>query len=296
MKDGRVINIVAHKPDQLASSGIRAHHELGALLAAQGLPVRAPFDPRIMEMTRGTRHSLIALYTYLPGHTIPWEAYTRTHIKLLGYALARFHAAAQGARSLALPDVESDYRAIVTRMMRYFADPRVADALSAKCGIRIDHDKLGSYIPFLGACQDLPGRQPLHMDFVRGNILFGADTSDDAISLNGIQVSGIIDLEKAAIGHPLFDAARTLAFLLVDCPRPAEKLVRYFLDSGYIKRGGIPLKPLQAGGHDVLGTLIDMFLTYDLYKFLRDNPYESLAKNHHFIGTRDTLLARGLVY
>lgn len=294
--DARVLNLIVHKADELTVRYIRAHHELGAALAARGLPVRAPIDRRILCMKSGARVRYAALYTYLPGETILWEAYTRSHVKLLGYALAMFHAATRELRGVALADVEVEYDGTVKCMQRYFTEQDTMGALQEKCGVRVDTDVLATYARFIAKCRRLPGRIPLHMDFVRGNVLFADDVKTSVLRVGHTTLTGIIDLEKAAIGHLYWDVARTLAFLLVDCPRARDKTYQYFLNSGYIKRGQGVLRPLSVDGRDMLETLIDMFLAYDFYKFLRDNPYESLANNHHFVRTRDILLERGLLY
>ena len=60
-----------------------------------------------------------------------------------------------------------------------------------------------------------------------------------------------------------------------------------------MKRGGGICEPAELG---ILEPLVAMMLLYDFYKFLRDNPYESLDKNHHFRRTRDILIARKVLY
>lgn len=119
------------------------------------------------------------------------------------------------------------------------------------------------------------------MDFVRGNILF-EDTD----------ISGILDFEKTASGHTIVDIARTLAFLLVDCKyKPYDKVDKYFLYSGYQKRG----RSKDIGNDDDRNQFVEMFLFYDLYKFLLHNPYESLRLNEHHVRTKDILVRYGVV-
>jgi Ser/Thr protein kinase RdoA (MazF antagonist) len=135
----------------------------------------------------------------------------------------------------------------------------------------------------------LPAKQPLHMDFVRSNILFEAVPAGDF----NMSISGILDFEKAAYGHPLFDIARTLTFLLVDCKYKApDKVRKYFLGSGYIKRGAamLPSKHMS-----ILEPALNLFLFHDFYKFLRHNPYESLPDNEHFMRTAQLLIPRQLI-
>jgi len=90
---------------------------------------------------------------------------------------------------------------------------------------------------------------------------------------------------------PAFDISRTLAFLLVDCKYKLSAEVRkYFLRSGYEKRGQGELPDSR-----LVQALTGLFLLYDLYKFLRHNPYESLHQNQHYIRTVDELTGRRLV-
>lgn len=287
--DGTRYNFILYKHEPGIVELIQRTNALGSYVAAKGLPVRAPLDSRVLQV--GKRYG--SLYGYLDGATIPWEAYTKKHIKLLGQAQAKFHEAAHDYSGPDLPDVEVVYREIAGRMKKYFADENVRAALSGKLGIVFE---LQGVNDFLTAAQLLPGRTVLHMDFVRSNVLFRESQPDDVFTINGLSLSGILDLEKAAVGHPLFDIARTLAFLLVDCPKPADKIYKYFLDSGYRKRGGRELRPVVVGGKDMLETLVTLFLTYDFYKFLKQNPYESLSKNHHFKRTTDILLTRKVLH
>ncbi|HEX9153621.1 MAG TPA: hypothetical protein VF809_02260, partial [Candidatus Saccharimonadales bacterium] len=122
------------------------------------------------------------------------------------------------------------------------------------------------------------------------NILFSDEPYDDALK---VSISGVIDFEKTAYGHPLFDIARTLAFLMIDCKhKPADKVRKYFLGSGYIKRSSADL---SSSYMSMLNPFIELFLFYDFYKFLRHNPYESLPDNEHFVRTVEFMLPRMLV-
>lgn len=273
LMDGHTLNLVIYKREPDILGRIKNAHYVSDFLAAQGVRVRQTVDPRIVRL--GTGHKYAALYTYLPGTTIPWEAYTMEHIKQLGGAMSTMHALLRPLLRQDLPLIISQSQALLARMQAYFAQKGVQRALTTK---------LNLYPPKLDfgfkRYQQLPA-QPLHMDFVRGNILF----SDEP------KVTGILDLEKAAWGPPVFDIARTLAFLLVDCKYKSEDKVRkYFLLSGYNKRGRATFQPSPLLEH-----LVDFFLLHDFYKFLRHNPYESLQKNEHFVRTRDFLLKRNIL-
>lgn len=284
--DGQSLNFILYKQEPQIVTLIKRTNALGAHVALSGLPVRRPVDPRIIRV--GDRYG--SLYGYLDGETIPWEAYTMKHIKLLGYGLAKFHTAATTFQG-DLPDVEGVCREIYERITQYVSKTDNRQAIHHKLGLSVT---LPSMVQLFDAAKKLPGRIPLHMDFVRSNLLFGKTNPqvDNQLCVETVALSGIIDLEKAAFGHPLFDIARTLAFLLVDCPKPEDKIRRYFLDSGYRKRGQRDVQPINCLDMDLLESLITLFLLYDWYKFLHQNPYESLSLNHHYRRTVDLLRAR----
>jgi len=292
LTDGRMVNIMLYKSEPRITELIARANSIGAFLARSNLPVRSPADPRIVQLSHSTQLRYASMYTYLPGKTIPWEAYTRHHIKELGRALAELHTDLAGYDGVALPRVTDEYGAIVGRMEQYFTNAQARQALSDKLGLSITNKVFTHISHILAFCEKLAGQQALHMDFVRSNILF-SDSHDP-------QIIGIIDFEKAAYGHPLFDVARTLAFLLVDCKyKPAGKVRKYFLQSGYQKRGGRRLAQIavrmSGGRRPLLEELLDLSLIYDFYKFLRHNPFEFLEQNEHFVRTRDLLLARNVI-
>lgn len=281
MPDGLQLNLIVYKREPEILQKIKNANYVADFLAEQGYPARRTADRRILQM-QGSTTQYAALYKYLPGKTIPWEAYTMDHIKLLGASLSNMHATLANLAQAELPYVVDECRDLLKRMEKYLADDGVHDAMAAKLGLAIlDTTQLR---PTLTACVDLPGQRALHMDFVRGNILFDGRGDD-------LRISGVLDFEKTAWGPPVFDIARTLAFLLVDCKyKEADKVRKYFLHSGYNKRGKSSFEPTP-----VLENLLDFFLLHDFYKFLRHNPYESLGQNEHFIRTRGFLLKRCLL-
>jgi len=300
--DGPVLNLILYKSEPGILRKIRAANTVSDYLAARGFPARKTCNSKIIRLRAAGRIKYGALYEYLDGHTIPWEAYTKQHIKLLGKTMSDMHAAladmpaeVAGPR---LPAVTDEYRAIVTRMGRYFEDESVRRALATKLRLAVNRSHIERFESLLVACAQFRHQQPLHMDFVRSNILF--DLSDDApgahsdLASQQVRLTGILDFEKTAAGHPLFDIARTLAFLLVDCKYKTEAEVRkLFLESGYNRRGAAPLsRQLTA---KLLEPLVNLFLLHDFYKFLRHNPYEFLPDNEHFVRTRVQLLKRGVV-
>lgn len=289
----KIANLIVYKSEPGIVERVRRLNALTSVLAASGLPVRYPLNSKLVDVGVGMRRSVAALYNYLPGETIPWEAYRRSHVKLLGMAMARLHAAGEVFEG-DLPHVTDECREHVERMRRYFCRDDVIAAMESKLSLRIGIGELERLAEFLEACRELPVRV-LHMDLVRSNVLFSTAGADNVLAVDSLAITGILDFEKAALGHPLFDIARSFAFLLVDCPLPYSRLQKYFIDSGYRKYGGGKVRPETVAGKDVLTTLVDLFLLYDLYKFLRNAPYESLPENHHFVRTVAMLRARKLV-
>lgn len=293
LPDDSRVNLMLYKRELGMLKRVQQANKVSDYAYSHGLPARHTHDHRIMRLTSSQGESYAALYDYLPGATISWEAYTMKHIKLLGQTLSDLHAVLTDLDATGLPSVVDDYVQICERMQSYFARPGVQGALRRKLGLSIADEVFDEFKKLLRACSYLPAQQVLHMDFVRSNILF--DDSNDELS-----ISGILDFEKAAYGSPLFDIARTLAFLLVDCKyKEAEKVRKYFLRSGYQKRGSATYKDITitigAARITVLDRLVELFLVYDFYKFLRHNPYKYLRQNEHFVRTSTRLLGGRLI-
>ncbi len=288
LQDGMECNLIFHKREPGMEQLIRRANNAGIQLGKAGLPARRLLDSRILLAKAGDLKQLVALYNYLPGKTIPWEAYTMEYLKELGKTMSDMHAAWSDSGQ-SYPAVSEHLDQLVYRMEEYFSRDGVKRAVKSKLSVGVKSEVFTSFHEILHLSQRLPRQQLLHMDFVRGNILFKETT-----------ITGIIDLEKVGYGHPLLDVARTLAFLLVDCKYKDEiKVRKYFLSSGYNKRGGQKLQLLtlkyQGKQIDLLESLIDLFLIHDLYKFMLHNPYEFLEQNEHYVRTRDLLLKRELI-
>jgi len=287
LKDKTTVNAILFKHEPGMLERIKRADNLSEILGQKGFPTRRPLGEIIvLKGSVSTRYA--RCYNYLPGTTIPWEAYTMKHIKLIGQTLAQIHQAAAASDVVLPTSVIDECLELSQKMDSYFAQDGVQQALRRKLSLEVSfsHDQAKRYLDSHYVRQ-LP-QQSLHMDFVRGNILF-----DDPIDLAEPRISGIIDFEKAATGPVVFDIARTLAFLLVDCRyKPPRKVYKYFVQSGYIKRGQAPLDSQQL---QLLSKLSRFYLMYDFYKFLKHNPYESLQDNIHFTRTRDFLLQDGMI-
>lgn len=293
-EDGTIFNLMLFKQEPLIKDQIISTDKFTSYLSENGLPVRRAIDKRIVQISSPAGIRLARLYNYLPGQTISWEAYTQKHIKLLGSMMAEMHKLAADYAGDSVPLVHETAIANATTMQRYFSDSNVVKAMAKKLNLSIPFDRIKTFITVLSSAPAWGTQLPLHMDFVRSNILFDQDSTED------LHISGIIDFEKAAYGPPVFDLARTLAFLIVDCKyKDAAKVRKYFLHSGYKKRGGadLQLKALRVGDVRQLNIewLISFYLLYDFYKFLRHNPYESLFQNEHYVRTVAVLLDRAVL-
>lgn len=287
--DKEQLILILYKNEASIVLHIRLANAIGKYLDSNEMPARQTADSRIIKIQAGKVSRYVSVYKYLKGSTIPWEAYTMNHLKLLGWAMSDMHYyLAQAPFDMA--SVTEEYRQNVGRMHKYFDKPDVRAALLTKLNLRCAD--IESFAQVLNDCDSLPGQHGLHMDFVRGNVLFQtAGNSTSKYTLGKHSLSGILDFEKSSLGSPIIDIARTIAFLLVDCKYKTENKIRkYFLESGYNKRGQANYE-----SSPFLEPLINLFLYYDFYKFLKHNPYEDLDQNEHFERTKLLLIKRGLL-
>lgn len=302
LENGEMVNLLFYKREPGILERILRADEVSEYSALGDLPVRTYYDKRLLRIGTSRGEVYVRAYRYLSGQTIAWESYTKKHIKLLGWSMSDLH---NRLRSLSVNwsseqtiAVEADQ--LIGRMQRYLSDPAICAAMREKLDITFDVSELLTMRRLVLLCAQLPNQQVLHMDMVRGNVLFSQSKQDDKWHIDNVALTGIIDFEKTAYGHPLFDAARTIAFLLVDCQnKNPEKIYHYFLYSGYNKRGATSLDMRKEfHGHTyavLLEGLVRFFLLYDFYKFLRHTPYESLAGNHHYVRTRNILLDYAMI-
>jgi len=287
-KSGEDLNLILYKSEAGILGRIKRADRLSEAAHQRQLPVRHLFDQRILTLRGPSRTTYARLYHYLPGQSIAWEMFSMDHIKLLGLAMSDLHFALKNS-PVKLPPATNELSAIHQRMQSYFARQDVKSAMRTKLNISSGPDT-----NFTAALQQVAQltAQPLHLDLVRGNLLFQKNSKNPTWRIGSTTLSGIIDFEKAAAGHPILDLARSYAFLLVDVAgKPPAKIFKYLFTSGYQKRGRsqIDLDP------KLFQQLTNFFLTYDFYKFLRHNPYESLPLNHHFVRTRDLLTSKRVV-
>lgn len=274
------------------NSKIELIHNTVDSIVENKLPIR-----KLIKVRRSTK-SIHCVFNYLPGDTISWDSYTQKHIKLLGIAMSNLHFYLRNIKSDKFDNGVDIQISNCLEMHEYFKDFGVISALNKKLGLKINV-KFNSYLKILKSLNKLE-KQLLHLDLVRGNVLFISEKEIKEKNLDSklfltldkkIYLSGILDLEKVALGPTILDISRTLAFLIVDCKYKEEVKVRkYFLKSGYEKRGETKLKNIE-----YLEGLMEYFWLYDFFKFLYYTPYESLVDNEHFIRTRDKLLSLNLL-
>lgn len=297
---GEEVNLIFHKIEYEAHMRISSADKASSILASKSFPVRVRYDRRTLKLSDGRKEVYAGLYTYLPGSTIPWEAYTMNNIKLLGWAMSDMHSIWRQSEKGVPMRIDDELMRLCAHMENYFDSPSVQQAMKSKLLLSLEADfpQYEKLFELLRS-KTRSDEHILHMDLVRGNVLFGSATNSPW-SIEGVSISGIIDFEKAAIGHPVYDIARTLAFLLVDCvSKDRQSIFKYFLQSGYNKRGSSSFKRGDTIGgipaYRVLNTLISFFLLHDFYKFLRHTPYESLEANHHYVRTRNILVDYGMI-
>jgi Ser/Thr protein kinase RdoA (MazF antagonist) len=301
LESGETVNLLFYKRELGILERIQRADQVSEYVADL-LPVRTRYDKRLLRIETPRGEVYVQLYRYLSGRTIAWEAYTKKHVKLLGWAMSDLHDCLAPLRVewSTKQTIVAELGQIIDRMQRYLSDSAVQGAFQTKLGLEIDIMQLVAMQKLVAFCDQLPGQQVLHMDMVRGNVLFAQSKEDDIWRMDNIALTGIIDFEKTAYGHPLFDIARTIAFLLVDCEgKSPEKIYEYFLYSGYNKRGNTSLDVrtvfLGQSYATLLEGLVRLFLLYDFYKFLRYTPYESLEENHHYVRTRNILLDYAMI-
>lgn len=282
---GQLANLILYKNEPGILPKIQQANRLSDHLHTKGLPVRHTINKRILMLSSRRSIQYASLYNCLPGTTIAWEAYTKDHLKALGLAMAGVHQNSADLPHKDEPNISNMCAKQIKSMQKYFSDQGVKSAMHEKLRITIASSVLSKLSELVQVTAK--GEQLLHMDFVRGNVLFqSAQDSSDAWTVGKVQISGVIDFEKVAYGKTVFDIARTVAFLLVDCKHKTKAQVyKYFLDSGYVKRGrGKGPNPNE------LDRLIQYYLVYDFYKFLKHSPYKTLRQNLHFRRTVSILL------
>ncbi|HUD05538.1 MAG TPA: phosphotransferase [Candidatus Saccharimonadales bacterium] len=278
----KIINIILYKDETDILDRVKNANKTGNFLALKGFPARNNYSDKILRISNKKFIRYVSVYNYLPGKTIPWEAYTMERMKELGHSMADMHTSLKTLNTRYFPSVVDENLKLNELIAKYTSESGVRRAIAKKLGVKIES---GDFTDALNAAKKLLDQQVIHMDFVRGNILFEGNT-----------ISGVLDFEKCGVGATTLDVARTLAFLLVDCKYKDEaKIRKYFLRSGYIKRGDRNLTDVRFKDKNLFDELVNFFVLHDFYKFLLHNPYEYLSLNEHFARTKNYLLKTGII-
>lgn len=280
-KENEKFNLIFYKSEPDILQKIKSANSVGKYLYENNFLTRYPIKEIVKIKSQASEKVfLVCLYNYLFGETIPWEAYTSKHIKLLGGEMGKMHKALEIYSNETLSDAIEELKVLKYRMQTYFEIKEVKGTMQNKLEIILNVD-WNSFDSLIRKLNTLP-KQALHMDFVRGNILF----SQGLKVKNQLKISGVLDFEKTSLGPKILDIGRTLAFLIIDCKYKSEEKVRkYFLLNGYEKRGENKVENIE-----LLEELLNFYWLYDFYKFLKHNPYEDLKDNEHFVRTKKKLL------
>ncbi len=313
------ISLVLLKDEPKIINRTRRAHQINQYLIKKDFPVRQPIlsqtnsTKALLKISDGDKTRYACLYTYLPGTTINWEAYTRRHLKLAGQVMSHLHQtlANSSLKPAKFTDANRHLGRLLAHMRKYFQRTDVPSALARKLNLKVNLNQLTHYEGLIEALSKIEEKQIIHFDFVRSNLLFSrlgpstinqqnlnqfafnfeAKNCEKQRGKKYLTMTGILDFEKSAYGPKIIDIARTLAFLLVDCKYKTEiKIRKYFLHSGYRKRGASSLQHLN-----LLNPLVEFFWLFDFYKFLLHNPYQFLPKNEHFKRTQQFLKRTKLI-
>ena len=292
----KAYNLIIYKREEGIEEKIRNANFVSSFLNDRGFPTRVPIMSKrktdILETLFQGEKRFVCLYTFLEGETIPWEAYTKRHLKSMGRTLSDMHFALKGLSDKDEASVYLNWKEDVVKeikeMKKYLKE--VEPWIKKKLRLELFWEEIESNFSFT---QKIEGKNNiLHYDFVRGNILF-SDVVDKKLDI--YPITGILDFEKVCVGPEVVDIARSLAFLLVDCKYKDEKTIRKrFLVSGYDKRGKNPI-PIKDFFDERLEILVLYFLLRDFWKFLENNPYEFLHMNEHYKRTVNQLVQRNAV-
>lgn len=251
------------------------------------IPINSRFNTEFETAIFEDGNHFISVYNYLDGVSIPWESYTRRHIKSIGKTLSDMHFCLKNLNSSNFDSIWDILHKEIEWMNFYFKN--VEKWIEKKLEIKINWQKVNSLFKSIEKNKNsITEKCILHYDFVRGNILFSKELNKE---LDIFPVNGILDFEKVCVGPRIFDTARSLSFLIVDCKYKNESTVRKrFLISGYEKRGKYKLPDLT-----LLQPLIEYHWLVDFWKFLVHNPYEHLEMNEHYKRTRNLLIKSKLL-
>ncbi|GAB4189374.1 MAG: hypothetical protein OHK0022_01620 [Roseiflexaceae bacterium] len=187
-------------------AAIEREHLLIAFARARAIPAVAPLPTPSGETLVEWAGRFAALFPHAPGRQLRADELRPAQIAAMGRMLARLHLALRGLPrdAVALRPFEVSRQAALETIDRISAAVRERPALSAD-----DQHALGrllaqrTYVERAtparpGALLELP-QQPIHGDYLLGNLFFSAE-----------EVVGIIDWDQAYVAPRAWEVIRTL--------------------------------------------------------------------------------------
>jgi Ser/Thr protein kinase RdoA (MazF antagonist) len=269
-------------------------YQASQYLNEANIPTRTAYENSkgelITEIELDGTKRLIGLYNFLPGKTIPWEAYTRRHLHSLGREMAKIHNIWSKYRNKTqyIPHWKQYLEVDSERLLSYLLKNK--EVINKKLSINIDIKEIQKLTEELLEESQNKKEQLIHADFVRSNILF-----DNKKIGEYYEITGILDFEKVIYAPLEVDLGRTLAFLIVDCKYKDQKEVeKRFLKEGYMEE----IENTQVK-ENIIGGGLKQYMLYfwvrDFWKLLQCNPYEDLNKNEHYIRTIEILINQNIL-
>lgn len=281
--------------------------KIAELLREKGIPSRVAIksdkEERVINLYGVEFHDkkrYFSLFELLSGKTLPWEAYTRRHLRSLGMMQGKIHSAfldiyeELNVVEIGLIPTWSQYiKSDSGRLQNYLEknNETILNKLDIELSIQKIQNSINNVSSFSCPYNDPEYKsQLIHGDFVRGNILF-SDIKSDLIYM----ITGVMDFEKLMLANSEIDIARTLAFLIVDCKfKTVEDIIKYYLNEGYNTLGTVDNRQKK-----ILFSKLENYMIYfwlrDFWKYLESNPYEDLLNNEHFMRTIKLLAERELI-
>ncbi len=195
------LNFAVHSPEgffiwQLSEKPLNSERrelleKLAGHMGQQGIVTRHLAAPAAIPLTQ-SGFRWMAVYRGVVGQSIPWSDYCERQIISAVKYLAKIHEAGRSFPG-------RNYLARLSEKLGPVNIPAVP-------GYRVNQDALINIKTRLDALnRDRAALTVLHGDFGRANIIF-----------QGERVAGVVDFDRAGVGHPLFDLGRFTSYLLLD--------------------------------------------------------------------------------
>ncbi len=265
--NNKKIILIQYKNEQNILEKIKNANNIGNFLYENGFVSRHNFnlDSRILKSNK----HFFSIYDFIDGQTVMWNL-NKKQIYELGSMMSLMHKILNFyEKKQDIPSFKPFFLKKIKQIQKYIK--KNTPFIKNKLHINIKTQNIEKLF-FSIKDIDLYHQIPLHLDFVRSNILFDKDL---------IKIVGVLDFEKTMVGAPIVDISRTIAFLLTDTNKPFSKVEKYFFKH-FENKQNIKIQYL----HD----FVISFLLVDLYNFLLHNPYEYLKYNKHFRKTLTILL------